>query len=98
MSLAEKLEDIELKIRQLGQKMDRIEREKAGLATENQQLKTIIDRHQGAVDKINDKLERTQQELMRQREAFSKSKREIRQQIDRHLEEIDKCIEWLQAQ
>ncbi len=97
MDLSKRLDSIELKIRQLASKLDRLTQENEQLLAENHQLKTDLDRQQGLVSALKDKLERTQREMDERRyEADEPDRASIRQQIDHYLREIDKCIDWLE--
>jgi predicted nuclease with TOPRIM domain len=99
MELTETLDRFELKVRQLGSKLDRLRRENEELQSENKQLKAEVDRGKGAIDSLKDKLERTHQGVGSTAEApvaTGAPGQEVREQIDHYLREIDKCIEWLE--
>lgn len=99
MDLSKTLDSIELKIRQMTSKMERLGSENERLVAENLQLKTDLDRQQGLVGAFKDKLERTQRELDERKLGTDSNHREaLRAEIDHCLSEIDKCIEWLQQQ
>lgn len=99
MHLLKQLDHIELKIRQLGQKVERLQRENESLRADNLELKTELDRQRGVVGSLKDKLERTQQELERRDSVQSGPPADdLREQIDHYLREIDRCIEWLEQQ
>lgn len=95
MNLSEKLENIELKIRQLAQKMERLQVENGALLDENKRLKAEIDRQKGTVGVLKNKLELTQQAFGQEREDHSNG--ELKEQIDQYIQEIDKCIDWIQT-
>ena len=95
MDLSEQIESIELKIRQLALKMERIQRENAALQEENKQLKAELDRQKGTASALKDKLEKTQRALGLQREEQPEHSKELKDQLDQYIHEIDQCIEWL---
>ena len=99
MELSETLDRFELKVRQLGSKLDRLQRENAELQQENKRLKAEVDRSKGTIDSLQEKLERTHQGVVSQAEGSpvpGPARQELREQIDHYLREIDKCIEWLE--
>ncbi len=93
MNVTEKLESIELKVRQLALQMTRLQDENAALIAENKKLKTALDRQVGTVGVLKNKLELTQQALSQGKQKNSNG--ELKARIDQHIAEIDKCIEWL---
>lgn len=100
MELSETLDRFELKVRQLGSKLDRLHRENADLQAENKSLKAELDRGKGAIDSLKEKLERTHHQGIGSRteepaEAGT-PRQDMRERIDHYLREIDKCIEWLE--
>lgn len=95
MNLNEKLESIEIKVRQLALKQERLQRENAALQTENQQLKAGIDKQEATIIAFKDKLETAQRALENRAEEESEQSQQLKQLIDQYILEIDKCIEWL---
>ncbi len=95
MDFSDKIDNIELKIRQLALKMGRLQEENATLKGENDNLKAEIDRQKGTVDALKDKLSKTQGVLEQQREGQTEYSKQLKQQIDQYISEIDRCIEWL---
>ena len=96
MNLSEKIDNIELKIRQLGLKVERLRNENADLTKQNEHLKAELDKQQGAVGALKDKLTKTQGVLERQEFGEKAHTQQLKQQLDQYIQEIDKCIEWLQ--
>jgi uncharacterized protein (UPF0335 family) len=96
MDVLDKLDSVELKIRQLVQKMERLEGENAELEAENKRLKTELDKQNGAVRTLKNKLEKSQQ-IMAVPDGGEPTGRVelVKEQINQYIEEIDKCIEWL---
>ncbi|MCB9052529.1 MAG: hypothetical protein H6556_24100 [Lewinellaceae bacterium] len=95
MDLSEQIESIELKVRQLALKMERIQRENAALQEDNKQLKAELDRQKGTAGALKDKLEKTQRVLDLQREEQPEHSTELKDQLDQYIQEISQCIEWL---
>ena len=91
MQVTEKIDNIELKIRQLAQKMDRLNEENNTLKAENERLKTDLDKQKGAVQT----LKKTQGMLDTQHVSKSADSEQLKKQLDQYIKEIDKCIEWL---
>ena len=95
MNIGEQVENIELKVRQLVLKMERINKENTALHEENELLKTELDRQKGTVGILKDKLENTQRVIDLQRGEEPEQSAKLREQIDQYIKEIDNCIEWL---
>ncbi len=98
MNLLERIDNIELKVRQLAQRLERLKQENAGLRQENTTLKADLDRQRGTVSALSNKLEQSQRALGAQREVQPKQSKELQQQLDQYIEEINHCIEWLHKQ
>jgi len=95
MNIAEQIDNIELKVRQLVLKNERVSKENATLREENQYLKAELDRQKGTVGVLKDKLKDTQRALDSQRDEDPEQSAKLREQIDQYIKEIDNCIEWL---
>lgn len=95
MNLSNKVDSIELKVRQLAVKIERLRNENAALIVENRQLKAELDRQGGTVDALKNKLEKTQRVLAKNGEREPEHSEKLRKQIDQYIQEIDRCIEWL---
>lgn len=95
MNLADRLESIEIKVRQLALKQERLQRENAALQTENQQLKTGLDKQEAMVIALKDKLETAQRALESRAVEEGEQSQQLKELIDQYILEIDKCIEWL---
>ncbi|NRA52206.1 MAG: hypothetical protein HRU12_24010 [Phaeodactylibacter sp.] len=98
MNFLERIDRIELKIRQLVQRIDRLKLENADLKDENQKLKDDLDRQRGSVSALTNKLEQTQRSLDLQREGQPEQPDQLKQQLEAYIEEINSCIEWLHKQ
>jgi chromosome segregation ATPase len=95
MNIADRLESIELKVRQLALKQERLQRENSVLQAENQQLKAGIDKQEATVIALKDKLETAQRAFQEKAEEEDEQSQQLKQLIDQYILEIDKCIEWL---
>ena len=95
MSLLKQIEQIELKIRLLANKLEQAEAERKVLLVENKQLKIDLSESKNAIDVLTKKLETTQHILAEERAEGSERKKMLKRQIEQYIEEIDKCIEWL---
>ncbi|MFN7117873.1 MAG: hypothetical protein ACK4TA_13820 [Saprospiraceae bacterium] len=95
MNLTDKLESIEIKVRQLALKQERLQRENAALQLENQQLKAGLDKQEATIIALKDKLETAQRALENRAEEEDEQSQQLKQLIDQYILEIDKCIEWL---
>ncbi len=98
MNITERIDSIELKVRQLVQTKERLQRENAALKEDNRKLKAELDRQSGAVDALTYKLEESQRALESQRSHQPEDSEKLQQQLEEYIEEINKCIEWLHKQ
>lgn len=98
MNIAERIDSIELKVRQLLQKTERLQRDNSALKEENRTLKAELDRQNGAVETLTYKLEQSQQALQARRKQQPEDIDKLEQQLEQYIEEISQCIEWLQKQ
>lgn len=93
--LADRLQGIELKLRQLALKVERLESENVDLLAENKKLKASLSQKDNAVGLLEDNLQKSQLSLDLMREKEPVRSKKIRKDIERYIKEIDKCIEWL---
>ncbi|MEL7118552.1 MAG: hypothetical protein AAFO07_03905 [Bacteroidota bacterium] len=91
MSLTTKLDGIQQKVKEMALKLERLKSENAVLKEENQhlreQLQQVDDRPQASQSAQNKRLKKTHLE-----EGNSD---QLKQTLDQYIQEIDKCIEWL---
>lgn len=95
-NLSEKLGNVELKVRQLALKLDRLQNENSSLLEENNQLKNSITANNNRVIELEQKLLGSQQVLEKKRNDGPESSKKLRKDIEQYIQEVDKCIEWLQ--
>ena len=91
------LDGLEIKLRQLSAAHERQRADHERLLAENQQLKQALDRQTGIVSSLKDKLERTQAAPDRAEPGTpGPLTAEQRQTIVFCLEEVDRCLDWMQ--
>ncbi|MBK9014328.1 MAG: hypothetical protein IPM82_09665 [Saprospiraceae bacterium] len=94
--MTQQLENIEQKVRQLVEAMTALRQQNAVLSKENNKLKADLEAQQERTGELTERLTNSQQALVGQRGDDSESNQKLRKQIDQYINEIDKCIEWLQ--
>ena len=91
------VENIEKKIVQLVEELKTLRNNNAVLSEENKKLKADMADQSDRIGDLTERLSKTQQALAGQRgDNDQESSQQLRKQIDQYIEEIDKCIEWLQ--
>lgn len=95
MNRVEKIDQIELKIRQLALKMERLQEENTVLAKTNKQLKTDLVNESDKRILLEQKLGELSKTLQAKQAEDPENIQQIRREIDHYIQEIDKCIEWL---
>lgn len=98
MELSNKLEQIELKIRQLALKLERLEKTNSDLLDENQQLKAKLKKGESKALSLEQQLRKTHEVLELKRTDEPEQTKKVRKELDRYIKEIDKCIEWLEQE
>lgn len=93
--MTEQIEGIEIKVRQLALKLERLERENADLQKENKHLKAGMEKQEATISALKDKLTDAQSTLSQKDEEESAHSKKLKQLIDQYIQEIDKCIDWL---
>ncbi len=92
MNLTDRIESIYLKTKELALKVERLQKENTALKKENQKLKTNLER---CATEIRELTTRKEEEVEQREKTISP---ELGAQIDHYIQEIDKCIAWLQKQ
>jgi len=95
--MTQQLDNIEQKVKQLLEAMNALHQQNALLLKENNQLKAELEAQHERIGELTERLTNSQQALAGQREDDSESTQKLRKQIDQYIQEIDKCIEWLQS-
>ena len=94
--MTQQLDNIEQKVRQLAAAMDSLRQQNATLLRENNKLKAELEAQHERIGELTERLTNSQQALAGQRGDDSESTQKLKKQIDQYINEIDKCIEWLQ--
>ena len=95
--MTQQLENIEQKVRQLADAITALRQQNAVLLKENNKLKSEMTAQTERIGELTERLTNSQQALAGQRGDDSESNQKLRKQIDQYINEIDKCIEWLQS-
>ncbi|MEL6863433.1 MAG: hypothetical protein AAFP19_03395 [Bacteroidota bacterium] len=94
--LSGKISDIELKVRQLALKLERLQNENIALLNENKKLKSDLLTQTQKAGELEQKCALVQAALERKRETDPESSKKLRKEIAQYVKEIDQCMEWLQ--
>lgn len=94
--MTQQLDNIEQKVKQLLEAMTALRQQNASLLQENNKLKAELETQHERIGELTERLTNSQQALVGQRGDDSESNQKLRKQIDQYINEIDKCIEWLQ--
>lgn len=95
-TITDTLNGIEQKIRQLAEKLEQLQGEKAALSEENQHLRATLAAQAEKVADMEKLLAETTADPEENQEPESKSSQKLKREIAQYIKEIDKCIEWLQ--
>lgn len=111
MNIAKKINEIESKIKQVAAERDNFQHHNVVLLDENKQLKSLLSEQSERIQELQERLVNSQQILIgksgeiyskvegkpsEEKTLSSKDVETLKQQIDQYIQEIDKCIEWLQ--
>ncbi len=96
-SVTDKLSNIELKVRQLALKLERLNNENSTLLLENKRLKSELLQNSNKLGQMEEKVVRSKVALDTTKgDKDPEYSRKLRNEIEQYIGEIDKCIEWLQ--
>jgi len=95
-SLTDKLNNIELKVRQLALRLERLNNENSTLLLENKRLKSELSQNSNKLGQMEEKVAITKVALDLQRDSNPEDSKKLRKEIEQYITEIDRCIEWLQ--
>lgn len=95
-SLTDKLNNIELKVRQLALRLERLQNENSTLLLENKNLKSRLLQNTTKLGQMEEKVVQSKVALDSKREDDPEYSKKLRKEIEQYISEIDKCIEWLQ--
>lgn len=97
MELFDKIGNIELKVRQLIKKINRLKQEQITLSAENQLLREVLAKQQEKLSVFKDKLHLTQQafEEVQERGELSEI---LGESTKKYFREMSQCVEWFLEQ
>ncbi len=96
MNLNEKIEQVDLKARQLALKMEHLQERNTKLTNENRNLQHKLENAIIMIADMEEKLEFTENNLAKKQKSDPQNVREMRKKIDSSIKDIDNCIEWLE--
>ncbi len=95
-ALSEKLTNIELKVRQLALRLERLENEKQRLLEDNKKLRTELVKKDNRLGQLEEKVAKSSAALELKRQNDPERSKKLRKEIEQYIREVDKCIAWLQ--
>jgi len=98
-SVLVKLDDLELKVRRMGQRLEALKKENDALIEENIKLKQILEKKDTQISRTEKNAKNTGVAAGNnhsQDGAASTDKQRISQQLELYIQEIDKCVDMLQ--
>ena len=95
-TLTDKLNNIELKVRQLALRLERLQNENKMLLLENKKQKAELLQNTNKLGIMEEKVIRSKVAIDFNRDSDPEYSKKLRKEIDQYIGEIDKCIEWLQ--
>jgi len=96
MTLRQKIEGISAKVRQLVADNKRISGENEQLRSEMKKLNATISQNQEMVASLKLQLGKTQNALNQKQANDPEESIQLRKKVDKYIEELDKCIDWLE--
>lgn len=96
MTLRQKIEGISAKVRQLIAENKRISSENEQLRGELKKLNATISQNEEMVASLKLQLGKTQNALNQKQANSPEESKQLRKKVDKYIEELDKCIDWLE--
>ncbi len=96
MNLNEKIDKIDLKARQLGLKLEHLQERNEKLIGENRKLQHQLGNAINMIADLEERLELAESALSKKQDADPSEIKEMRQQLDDSIDDIDKTIDWLE--
>ena len=93
--LSEKMDTIEMKVRQMALRLQRVQKENDKLVEENGKLRTELSKYSNKTNDLEKKLQRTTIALEEKQENDPEHSKKLRKEIEQYIKEIDKCIDRL---
>ena len=95
MDVLGQIENIELKIKLLALKLERLQKENASLKQEKQTLQRQLAERDTLILQVQKELQKNQDLNAGMKDINPEQVKQLRKQIDHYITEIDKCIDWL---
>ncbi|MBK8490655.1 MAG: hypothetical protein IPL49_07085 [Saprospirales bacterium] len=96
MNSTTQIEHIAEKINRLAVLLDRLRKENEALEKENAQLKKQSANFVIRINVLEQELDNKQADWAEREKNRAVQSEQLKKQIDSHIQEIDRCIEWLQ--
>jgi chromosome segregation ATPase len=93
--LSEKVDTIEIKVRQLALRIDRVQKERDKYLEENNKLRTELTNYNNKTKDLENKLVRTTLALEEKKENDPEHSKKLRKELEQYIKDIDKCIDRL---
>ncbi len=94
-SLVEKIDGIELKVKQLALIIERLKNDNNTLIKENQNLNSLLADQKKKGKQHRETIEKLKLSLEKQQAEEQESTKEIKSEINHYIAQIDDCIAWL---
>ena len=89
------MDTIEMKVRQMALRLQRVQKENDKLVEENGKLRAELSKYSNKTNDLEKKLQRTTVALEEKQENDPEHSKKLRKEIEQYIKEIDKCIERL---
>ena len=96
MTIDEKIKSITTKTKKLIAEKDQLQSENEKLHEEIKKLRTTISQNQENVASLKIQLGKTQLALESKQANDPEESKQLRKKFDKYIDELDKCIEWLE--
>lgn len=96
MDSTERIKNISIKISRLAALLEQLRIENGDLAKENTQLKEELSNQMKRISVLEQELDQKQEEWEAQEKNRADHSEELKKQVDLYIQEIDRCITWLQ--
>jgi predicted nucleic acid-binding Zn-ribbon protein len=96
MDTLQQLDSLDSKVKKLVAEVLQLRQAKDVLLSENEKLKQAFAKNEDLVVDLKRQLEKTQHALEKKHENAPEQVVSLKYKIDSYIEEIDKCIEWLE--
>lgn len=85
-----------MKVRQLALKLECLQNENNTLINENENLKAELNQKDSKLSQMHEQVSKAQIALEKKRKSDPEYSEKLRSEIEQYIQEVDKCIEWLQ--